>query len=78
MRRVHSAVGGSCVAAVPDLRCALLCRSLAWDYCKKLEYVLVNMDIDTSEKVLSGLNVAQEIINNNGLTRKLHLYLPGR
>ena len=66
-------VGGSCVAAVADLRCSLLCRRLALR-CDSLRVLQINMDSDTSEKVLEGLLNAELVTSRTNMK----LYVPGR
>ena len=60
------------MAAVGDLRCALLCRSLV-KACPSLKFLAINTDIDTSRTVLKGLLAAQL-----GPNRKIWLNVPGK
>ena len=69
---VHSVVGGSRVAAVANLRCALLCRSLV-NACRELKVLYINTDIGTSRTVLRGILAAQL-----GPNRTIQLVLPGK
>ena len=60
------------MAAVGDLRCALLCRSLV-KACRELKYLLISTDIGTSRTVLRGILSAQL-----GPNRTIQLVLPGK
>ena len=53
-----SAVGGRCVAAVGDLRCALPCRRMV-EACGNLTEFAINADKGTSRTVVNGLLAAQ-------------------
>ena len=61
-----------CVAAVGDLRCALLCRSLV-KACHSLRVLAINTDLNTSRVVLDGLLAAQL-----GPNRSIQLWVSGK
>ena len=70
---VHSVVGGSCVAAVADLRCALLCRSLV-KACRNLTMLHIYIDIDATEAVLLRDRLAAQL----GSKGYIRLFLAGK
>ena len=61
-----------CVAAVGDLRCALLCRSLV-KACPGLKRLWISTDINTSRTVLKGLLAARL-----GRNRRFRFHVPGK
>ena len=63
--------------AVADLRCALLCRSLA-EACQRLGHLYINTDLATSQAVLDGLLQAQLGSDSDGRPRHILLHVPGR
>ena len=60
------------MAAVADLSCALLCRSLV-KACRELKVLSINTDSGTSITVLKGVVAAQL-----GPNRTMKLILPGK
>ena len=65
------------VAAVGDLKCALLCRRLAED-CKGLWLVFINADTNTCQTLLQKLRQAELGGNSRGYPRFIRFYVPGR